>query len=392
MLAPVFRITVSTLALWIVVGVALRVTVIHAEYCPAIEADDAHQAAVAAGDWLVRNQAADGTYVYEYDRRTDEYSSDYNVVRHAGVTMSLYQLVGAGEDSFLPTADEGLALMRANLLEAGDGLAFKQPNGSRVSLGASSLLLAALAQRRIATDDPVHDELMRSVGRFLLELQRPDGSLLAEWDISANAPFPDFTSPFATGEAFWALAMMHRIFPDEGWGESAKAVGIYLSRERDEVEGFSFPPWADQWAAYGFTELVSWELEDREVEYVRSLAERFGFLVRVEARRTGSTFSNALHGRQARAAGLGTWVEALGSLWALSQADPRLGDLTADIGLRGVCAAGMLADRQLAAGNEAAAGDALAGAWFTEGRTRMDDQQHALSGLLLVERILRNEQ
>jgi hypothetical protein len=44
----------------------------------------------------------------------------------------------------------------------------------------------------------------------------------------------------------------------------------------------------------------------------------------------------------------------------------------------------MLADRQVSA---AEAQDAIdpaltEGAWFTEGRTRMDDQQHALSGLL----------
>ncbi len=41
-------------------------------------------------------QGDDGRYVYEYDRDTDRIAPGYNIVRHAGVTMSLYQLARAG--------------------------------------------------------------------------------------------------------------------------------------------------------------------------------------------------------------------------------------------------------------------------------------------------------
>ena len=41
-------------------------------------------------------QQPDGRYLYEYDRATDEARPGYNIVRHAGVTMSLYQLAAVG--------------------------------------------------------------------------------------------------------------------------------------------------------------------------------------------------------------------------------------------------------------------------------------------------------
>ena len=50
-------------------------------------------------------------YVYEYDRAADRQNPGYNIVRHAGVTMSLYQFARAGHDEVLDTADAGLAEM-----------------------------------------------------------------------------------------------------------------------------------------------------------------------------------------------------------------------------------------------------------------------------------------
>ncbi len=369
---------------WVCGAIALRLVVVPAERCPGLGADDAAAGALESASWIARVQEADGSYLYEFDIEDNEVVPGYNEVRHAGVTMSLYQLAAEGYPNGLVTANRGLAWMEANLLAHDDWVALQGPGGGRISVGASALMLAGLAQRRLATRDSQHDMLMHRLARFLLVMQQPDGSFLESWSPGTGAPEPGLRSKYATGEAFWALALMHRLFPAEGWERPARAVADYLSLNRDRVEHQKFPPWADQWAAYGLNELAPSGLSDANIEYARSLSARFGFLVRVESQRTTSTFSKLVHGRRARAAGLGTWVEALGSLWLLARADSRLADLEPDLRERLVCSAGMLRDRQVtAAAARRYANPAVAeGAWFTERKTRMDDQQHALSGLI----------
>ncbi len=387
-----------TLGAWCAGAVALRAVVIPAEHCPAPAAADLHASAIAAGGWIERALQPDGTYVYEYDADADSLTPAYNVVRHAGVTMSLYQLAGAGDPGALPAADRALAWMEGNLVRRDGWAAFQDPDSGGVQLGASALMLMSLNQRRLAISDTRYDGEMREIARFLMVLQRDDGSFLNRWDPATGAPYPGETSRYATGEAFWALAMMHRFFPGEGWDRPARLVADYLSLRRDEVEQNKFPPWADQWAAYGLAEMANWprdgdapsNLNDANIRYARDLAARFGFLVRAESQRRDNWFSRAIHGRQARAAGMGTWVEGLTSLWRLSLADPRMAEDAAKLAERASCAAGLLAERQVpAAGAQRYPQPSLVeGAWFTDGVTRMDDQQHAISGLLRTEAIV----
>ncbi len=354
-------------------------------------AEEAIGSARLAADWIARVQAPAGTYLYEYDIEANREVPGYNVVRHAGVTMSLYQLAAEGHgDATLPAADRGLAYMLANIVEYEGWQAFIDPSDGGIEVGASALMLAGLAQRRIATNDGQYDALMRGLSRYLVAMQQADGSFLLRWLPETGEPDPNQRSLYATGEAFWSLTLMHRFFPTEGWDRPARAVADYLSLYRDDVEGLRFPPWADQWAAYGLSEMASWPLNDDNVRYARRLSERFGFLVRTEAQRRDSRFSDFVHGRRARAAGMGTWVEALDSLWLLASIEPRLADLRPKLAERAICGAGMLLDRQVApheASNYSNPGVAQ-GAWFTEGKTRMDDQQHAISGLIRARQII----
>jgi small neutral amino acid transporter SnatA (MarC family) len=76
--------------------------------------------------------------------------------------------------------------------------------------------------------------------------------------------------------------------------------------------------------------------------------------------------------------------EALTGWWLTAQAEPRLADLREPVADRATCAAGLAvseqSDREDAA--NAARPERVEGAWFVDGETRMDDQQHALAGLL----------
>ncbi|MCL6644964.1 MAG: hypothetical protein K6U88_08315 [Dehalococcoidia bacterium] len=379
-----------TLAAWAVGAAALRLTLLAPQHCPAITPEDALASARLAAAWIEANQYPDGSYVYEYSIAENTDLFGYNVVRHAGVTMSLYQLAAAGDPSVLPAADRALGWMLRNLYRHADWAALQDPSDGSVRLGATALMLVSLLQRRIATGDAQHDALMRDLARGMLALQLPDGAFLNRWDTATLKPDPTQRSKYATGEAFWALTLMHRFFPGEGWDTAARRTARYLAEDRDRVEGLDFPPWADQWAAYGFGEMAAWGLSDSEVRYLESLAGRFGLLVRSESARRDSALSRLFRGRQARAAGLGTWGEGLAGLHQAASADARLSHLLPAIEERLACTAGMLRERQVTGRHAETAPQPVraAGAWFTGGVTRMDDQQHALSALLLASLVL----
>ena len=371
--------TGRALVTWAIGAAVMRLTLWAPEVCPPIARSEARLAAIQAGDWIVRNQEDDGRFLYDFHRGRDGSSGDYNLVRHAGVTMSLYQLVRSGELRYLDAAERGLAWMLQRLEPTGGGgLAFADTD--RAKLGASSLLLVSLAQRRLATSDPQYDETMQRLGTFLLEQQRDDGSMLNLQDLRTGRPVPGETSVFATGEALWGMALVHEAFPELGFEGRAFRTLDHLATSRDLDEGIYPRPWPDQWAAYALGEMAEWSLADEHVAYARRLLERFGMIVRFDAQR-GSAYGSVTHGPAPRGGGVGTWLEGLGALRPLTITDDRLADLEAPVADALACGAGRLAERQVEPGDDVS--DEEAGAWFYDDLTRMDDQQHAASGLLL---------
>ncbi len=379
-----FRSALLSIGFWAIYILAIRVTVAPPESCGTDSADAIREAAGNAVSWIVRNQLQDGRYVYLYHADSDETPPEYSEVRHAGVTMSLYQAAGRLNDAdALAAADRALAWMESNL-ERHDGWAALAPGGRRASLGASALMLVSLHERRLATADPQHDELMKELARFIVTLQRPDGGFHVAYDILGGSPDTEGTSRYYPGEALWALALTHEAFPDEGWDWHARSALDFVTLHRDEVEDVRFPPLADQWAAYGLSEMVEWGLSEEHIGYASRLAARFGLLVRTESQREGSWYGRALRAGDVRASAVGTWAEGLAGLWRVSAGDERMADLQPAIKDRLQCVAGILASRQVSTDESRAYArpELAAGAWFIGDETRMDDQQHAFSGLL----------
>jgi hypothetical protein len=135
----------------------------------------------------------------------------------------------------------------------------------------------------------------------------------------------------------------------------------------------------DHWAAYGFAEMAEWPIGDAEATYARALYGRFQLLIRWEAQKDGGAPYSWTHGPERRAAALGTWVEGQAALARLARVDDRLRDLRDPTLESTDCGAGVLVARQRDGDDPR-----VAGAWFTENESRMDDQQHAISGLLAL--------
>lgn len=374
---------------WVAVVALVRVVVALPEHCPAVTVDELRAGAVEAVDWLYRNQLEDGRWLYRYDAEADRDHGGYNTVRHAGVIMSLYQAAGEDIPGALATADAGTAFALAHLVRHDDWAAF-EPDSNRVTTGASALLVAGLVERRAYTGDADHDEILAALGRFLVAHVEPSGAVIESWDRAAERPQYGLYSPFFTGEVYWALALLHREFPDGGWDVPARRIGQYLATERDQAEGY-FPDVPDHWAAYGMSVEVAWPSAEQDpmppwrADYLRRQAGLGGLQTRWESQRVDSFPRYLLRGRRTLGAGLGTVGEQVTGLWRVAQASEGTDDLVEPLAERALCVAGMLLDRQVSAEDamEFADPSRARGAWFQFGITQMDDQQHGLSALLL---------
>jgi len=386
MTRPVTRVWRAGLGLALILAVVFAV-VAPPERCPSVTAGELRRSAQATVDWFVRNQATDGTWLYLYDADGNSTPSEYNEVRHAGVTMGLYQAAAAGLPGALRTADRGTDWALDRLLERNGWAALASQE--RVTTGATALLVAGLVNRREATGEARHDDLLGRLGRFVLAQTEPSGAVLASYDPAGGAPVPGEYSKYYTGEAYWALARLHRAFPGEGWGEAADRIGAYLATSRDEVEDH-WPPIPDHWAAYGMSETVEFSergrppLTEQELGYARRQAELFGIQARWLSQWHGPWGRLVRGSYEARGGWYGVVGEALTGWWRTAQAEPRLAHLREPIAERATCVAGLAVGEQYSAEDAANAAnpERVEGAWFVNGETRMDDQQHALAGLL----------
>ncbi len=374
---PVLRIIALPVLLWAVVLGVVRVVIAPAELCADGTPDEFRDTALDAAAWLYLNQRDDGSYVYEYDRASDEFPDAYNVVRHAGVTMSLYQVAGRlGDEASFDAAERGTAWLLDNMVYRDN---WGGPtNGTNVKVGSAALMTIALAERRLLTGEPLHDGTMRALGEFMRVQQKENGGFFTKWFVATEMMDLRSTSAYYPGEALWALAMLHEAFPDEGWDVDAWETADFVSLLRDDEEDVEFPPLNDHWAAYGFAEMAEWGLEDQHTDYARRLAARFSLFIRFEAQKTDEGMSLQVRGDSRRSSALGTWVEGMAALWRLSMSDERLADISDEILEQARCGAELLADRQVGDNQP----PLESGAWFIHDVTRMDDQQHAISGLI----------
>jgi hypothetical protein len=364
-------------------GVA-RAVLAQPEHCGTVDPTRMRAAIDEAVQWAGRMQQPDGRWIYRYDARTDTDLGIYELVRHSGMTMALYQAAGFGVAGARDTAERADAFARTRLVAAGGGQALAAPvDGDGYDVGATALYLNALVYRRAVSGSTDDDALLADLGRFLVATVAPSGAVAAQWDAGDDAPRVATSSPFTTGEALWGISRLEGLVPG-GWREPALRVVRYLATARDDAED-RWPDVPDHWAAYSLAQIARWDgppvLDDELLAYGRRIAALESLSIRYESQRTGSGFSVATRGPIALGAGVGALTEALAALRAV----PGLGH-ERSLRERAECAAGVLLDRQTTAAEAARfpAPERVRGTWLRHGITQIDDQQHAMSALMLL--------
>ena len=307
-------------------------------------------------------------------------------MRHAGATLALYQVATAtNDDRALAAGDRATAWMLDNLATSADGVALTEADGT-APLGGAALMLAALAERRVATGSTEYDDTMRALGDFIVSMQRDNGDFYVSYDPATAQTDRVTLSQYYASEAMWALARLQNALPDDSYRRAALRAARFVATERNDRDFVPVGPLNDHWAAHAFAEMAAWPIGDAEADYARSLAGRFAALIRWEAQKDSGAPYSWTHGPPRRAAALGTWVEGQAALAHLARTDHRLADLRTDTRTSAECGAGLLIARQRG-GND----PRVSGAWFDSGQSRMDDEQHPITGLLGLADLLEPE-
>ncbi|MHC4107842.1 MAG: hypothetical protein ACYSTY_07145 [Planctomycetota bacterium] len=242
------------------------------------QAADVHsldEAIVLATGYLARVCAPDGQFTYRINLDPQVTPAPrYNVLRHAGTTWSLVVA-----QQWRPDPDARAAAIRAaaflrerciapvpgeeDLLAVwSDPELNRSGNLRQAKLGGTGLGLVALASLEAIEPGATPRDDLRSMGRFILSMQKPDGSFYSKFYPGKRGRDDSWTSLYYPGEAALGLLMLHDLDPDPRWFRGAADALAYLARKRrDQVR---VP--ADHWALIATGKLLEVEHEGAAID------------------------------------------------------------------------------------------------------------------------------
>jgi len=217
------------------------------------------KSAIAKGaGYLWHSCGPDGRFEYRINFRTGKEAFSYNIVRHAGAMYALAMLHRSTGDSQAADAMfRAAAFLRDNYI--GPGVRPGQlvvwsaplPRRSEAELGATGLGLVALAAARVVDPKSMPLKQLQALGRFLLFLQRDDGSFVSKYRVESG-PVLGWESLYYPGEAALGLIALYETDHSRDWLDAAAKTLSYLAKSRS---GHSTVP-ADHWALIATAKLL----------------------------------------------------------------------------------------------------------------------------------------
>ncbi len=189
----------------------------------------------------------------------------YNILRHAGVmyALGMYHDLTMNDEakSALLSAGKFLRYQCIAPVAEEDGLlavwSRSELNGTDVAvqakLGGSGLGLVGLLSMEKASPGSTSLDDLRGLGRFILFLQKEDGSFYSKYIPSEGGRRDNWTSRFYPGEAALGLIMLHGHDANPRWIKGATKAMVYLARTRENMQEVP----VDHWALLATTQLMT---------------------------------------------------------------------------------------------------------------------------------------
>ena len=201
-----------------------------------IEDNPLKESIIAAGDYLVRQQLANGELSYQVDFTNGARSYSPSYVRLVAGAGSLFTVCRVSDD--LKFCDAGdLALEHYFEFLVSDPEKFKgiclYTEGS-CQLSGSALTVDAIYKRWQATSNfflKDNNLLNKAVdlGYFIVSLRRPEGGFYQSFDPHFSGTVdPDYFAAFSQSEALLAFTQLYEMTGNDFWLSQAREINAYL--------------------------------------------------------------------------------------------------------------------------------------------------------------------
>jgi len=204
---------------------------------------------IAAGDYLMRQQLANGELAYQVNVMTGDRSSTPSNIRLMSGVSALYTVCRvSGKTVYCEAGDRALSHLLPNLLT--DSQHFKgtclYSNGS-CPLGGASEAVDAIYKRWQAADSVLLEDrnlLTDAVefGYFIVSMRRPEGGFYHSFNPHFGGTVnPGYYDPAFNGEGIAALLQLYEMTGNEFWlGQAREVNGFLLTQPVTEDHGYSY--------------------------------------------------------------------------------------------------------------------------------------------------------
>lgn len=338
------------------------------------------QAARAGGDYLLRIQKRDGGFNYYYDAGEDRFEPRrYNIVRHAGAAVALFDLYAATRDSrYLESATRAVTFLDARVRNAsGIRGSYVLDYDGKAKLGANGLALVALTRQIELNPRKGNRRSAEALARLIVSLQRKDGSFEMRHKLKANEQILS-ESLYYPGEAMLGLIRLYLLNHDDRLLNAARRGAAYQIERQQKMNELP----ADAWFMQALEVLYKIDRQKKYVDHAIALAE--AMITDQYAEDSPEGFAGGFGPGSPRATPAASRSEGLVAAYRLARST---GDArAAKIATALKSSARFQLAQQFTANTEGVRNPQLAAGGFREGLTsmkiRIDYVQHNISSLL----------
>ncbi len=249
-----------------------------------ISADDTKiflQAAMNGTDFLVRQCNPDGKFVYGLNPIEDTIIDGYNTHRHFGTLYSMaeaYEIYDDGDKKLELGAaiERGLEYAIKDLLvyrKTADGKNAAYFSEKRVTtVGISGLSLLAFTKWSEVSGTKKYFPLMNELANGLIMLQKEDGTFPQSLNIKDFSVRKEFVVSFFDGEALFGMLRLYALTKDA-------QILDFVERATRHFISVNYQEKHDHWIQYAMNELTRWK---PQAEYFKfGLANIAQYLVKI---------------------------------------------------------------------------------------------------------------